>query len=668
MKKLITLCTIFIASLFLSSCGDSSCNTPIALPMGNVALANGSVADGPIYNAIVEFYDMNGTSLTTEPSVVRTDDSGKYQAVIHNMPSQYRVVVREGSDSSVDGDMNANDENNSIILSSIVTRDEGNETVGHVTPATTLVDSIVEDGALPFDEATDLVKEQLGGVNIGEDLSKLDPSKHDVANKLGNLVALLTKMVPLEDKKITFKAVAKIVIKKKIKITINNMGLNIEELNLTAITNEAKALGAEVTADDMEKIASVESVILEQLTALMEKIKAIDTMSDEDKEEALVAYNAFFELLAKVKETNLDELNKDTLKLFVYNLQESVKAILDEMGRKDIGSDDIDFVSNLVKEHLGEDVNDYNKSVVKALQEYKDVIKLVDGNSEVDISLKKVIKLIYKNSDLDALTAIKQALGDNTNLQELLKAVEAMLKQSDTPQLQALLEDFLATKMAQTIEDQNGSVGGDEIAKGANEVVNNPELIETLKVQVSSKIEIKGKAKKEQLMFEDRMKLVVIDKVVKDIKVNIKIKVFTEVAQDNAEALYEELLKQFMGLVNRDAQTIQTHIESLELIITNLFNGFNGATFEEKFSLAIKIVQDIKSDTTADEIKTVFKLKTVVETKLVTNVNAHFISIEEAEVKENIVPYKPLPKVITLPQPKLSTMPSDMLTNIKVTI
>ncbi len=666
MKKLITLCTIFIASLFLSSCGGSSCNTPIALPEGNNAI--GSVADGPIYNAIVEFQDMNGTPLSTEPPVVLTDMEGKYRADIHNMPSQYRVVVREGSDSGVDGEENANDENNSIILSSIVTRDEENETVGHVTPATTLVDSIVEDGALPFDKATDLVKEQLGGVDIGEDLSKLDPSKHDVANKLGNLVALLTKMVPSEDRKITFKAVAKIVIKKKIKITINNMGLNIEELNLTAIANEAKALGAEVTADDMEKIASVESVILEQLTALMEQIKAIDTMSDEDKKEALVAYNALFELLAKVKETNLDELNKDTLKLFVYNLQESVKAILDEMGREDIGSDDIDFVSNLVKEHLDEDVDKYKERVVNALQGYKDVIKLVDGNSEVDISLKKVIKLIYKNSDLDALTAIKQALGDNTNLQELLKAVEAMLKQSDTPQLQALLEDFLATKMAQTIEDQNGSVSGDEIAKGANEVVNNPELIETLKVQVSSKIEIKGKAKKEQLMFEDRMKLVAIDKVVKDIKVNIKIKVFTKVAQENAEALYEVLFKRFVKPQGSDAQTLQTHIESLELIIANLFNGFNGATFEEKFSLAIKIVQDIKSDTTADEIKTVFKFKTAVETKLVTNVNDDVVTIEEDEVKENIAPYKPLPKVITLPQPKLSTMPTEMLTNIKVTI
>lgn len=495
-----------------------------------------------------------------------------------------------------------------------------------------------------------------------------DPNKHDVANKLGNLVALLTKMVPSEDKKITFKAVAKIVIKKKIKITISNMGLDIQELNLTAIANEARELGAEIALDDMEKIASVESVILDQLSTLMEKIKAVATMSDEDKKEALVAYNALFELLAKVKETNLDELDEETLKLFVANLQESVKAILDEMGREDIGSDDIDFVSNLVKEHLGEDVNDYKKSVVKALQEYKIVIKLVVGDTKVNISLKKVIKLIYKNSDLDALTLIRQALGDNKNLEELLKAVEAMLVQSDTPELQALLEDLLATKMAQTIEDQNGSVSGDEIANGANEVVNNPELIATLKVKVSLKITIKAKAKKEQLTFQDRMELVAINKVVKDIKVNIKIKVFTKVAQDNAEALYEELLKQLMGLANSDAQTIQTQIESLELIITNLFNSFSVATFEEKFSLAIKIVQDIKSDTTADEIKTVFKLKIVVETKFVTNVNDGVVTIEEDEVKENIVPNKPLPKVITLPQPKLSTMPSDMLTNIKVTL
>lgn len=666
MKKLITLCTIFIASLFLSSCGGSSCSAPVALPAGNVA--SGSVADGPIYNAIVEFYDMNGTPLTTEPSVVRTDDSGKYQALIHNMPSQYRVVVREGSDSSVDGDINANDENNSIILSSIVTRDEGNETVGHVTPATTLVDSIVEDGALPLDEATDLVKEQLGGADIGEDLSKLDPNKHDVANKLGNLVALLTKMVPSEDKKITFKAVAKIVIKKKIKITISNMGLDIQELNLTAIANEARELGAEIALDDMEKIASVESVILDQLSTLMEKIKAVATMSDEDKKEALVAYNALFELLAKVKDTNLDELDEETLKLFVYNLQESVKAILDEMGREDIGSDDIDFVSNLVKEHLDKDVNEYKKSVVKALQEYKIVIKLVVGDTKVKISLKKVIKLIYKNSDLDALTAIKQALGDNTHLEELLKAVEAMLAQSDTPQLQALLEDLLATKMAQTIEDQNGSVSGDEIAKGANEVVNNPELIATLKVKVSLKITIKAKAKKEQLTFQERMELVAINKVVKDIKVNIKIKVFTKVAQDNAEALYEELLKQLMGLASSDVQALNNQIKGFELFVTDLFKSFNAVEFKEKLTITIKIVKQVTDDKTVDAIKTIFKLKVVVEAKFVVNTDDGVVTIEEDEVKENIVPAKPLPKVITLPQPKLSTMPSDMLTNIKVTL
>jgi len=664
MKKLITLCTIFITSLFLSSCGGSSCNNGAVVAAADTKVAVGNVVDGPIYNAIVEIYDMNGTLLAT----TITDENGRYSVEVSNLPVQYRVVIREGGDSGVDGEMNANDENNTFIMSSIVTRDdnnESNESVGHVTPATTLLDSIVEDGALPMDDAKALLKDQLGA-DLDDDLAKLDPTKHDLANKLGNLVALLSKMVPSNDRQISFKAVAKIVIKKKIKIKITNTGLDISDLNLTAIANEAKELGADVSQEDIDKVASVETIIKEQLEAVMSKIKTVAVMSDEDKKEALVAYNALFELLAKIQEANLEELNEEELKLFVYNLQESVKAILDEAGIADIGSDDIDFIANLVKENLDKDVEEYKTKIVKAVTEYKVVIKMVTGDSKQKISLKKVIKLVYKNSDVDALENIKKALGDEAILAELLKSVEELLAQSDSNDLQNVLEDILAAKMAQTIEDNNGSITGDDVASDANQTVKNVELVETLKVKI--KIKVKIKAKKTKLSTTEKAQLIAVKKVVTDIKINIKAKVFTKVSAKSSDDMYGELLKELESLYNSDIEALKEQVQALNLFVTNLAEAFNADEFKQKVSVTIKVVQKIKIDTTVDQVKTVYKLKIVVKTKFVENKDDSVVIIEEEEVDEYKEPFKALPKVIILPQPKVPSMTEEMLTNIKVTI
>lgn len=664
MKKLITLCSIFIASLFLSSCG-SSCNNNAVVVAPAAKVAVGNITDGPIYGATVEIQDMNGTVLAT----TTTDENGRYSVEVVDLPRQYRVVVRNGSDSGVDGEQNANDENNSIIMSSTVTRDdsnETNETVGHVTPATTLLDSIIEDGALPEDAQNHL--EEQFGVTLDKDLTKLDPTKHDLANKLGNLVALLAKMVPTDDRAISFKAVAKIVIKKKIKVKVTNTGVDFEDLNLSDIANEAKELGADVSDEDVEKLASVEDLIKNQLQGVMDKIKAVATMSDEDKKEALVAYNGLFELLNKIAEANLDELDEEELKLFVYNLQESVKAILDEAGISDIGADDIDFISNLVKENLDQDVDEYKAKVVKAVSEYKIVIKMVTGDSKQSISLKKVIKLIYKNSDVDAMGLIKKALSDDAILAELLKAVEALVAQSDSEELQDTLEDILAAKVAKTIEDNNGTVNNDDVASDANATVNNPELVSVVKIKIATKIKIKIKAKTQKLTYKEKAELIAVKKVIKDIKVNIKVKVFTKVSVQSVDDMYAELLKQLEALYNSDIDALRDQIKALNLFVTDLSKTFDAVEFEEKVTVTLKVVQKISVNTTVDSVKTIIKLKVVVVEKFVVNEDSSVVIIEEDEIEENEVPLEPLPRVITLPQPKVPSMPQEMLTNIKVAI
>ncbi|MBN2824324.1 MAG: carboxypeptidase regulatory-like domain-containing protein [Campylobacterales bacterium] len=665
MKKLIMLISLFTASLFLSSCGSSCNTTPIVAAANKVAVGN--VVDGPIYNAIVEIYDMNGTLLAT----TTTNEEGRYSVEVPNLPTQYRVVVREGRDSSVDGEINANDENNSFIMSSIVTRDdnnESNESVGHVTPATTLVDSIVEDGALPMDDARDLVKERMG-LELKEDLSKLDPKKHDLANKLGNFVALLAKMVPSDNRKLSFKAVAKIVIKKKIKIKISNSGLEIDDLNLSEIAHEAKELDPNgVSLEDIDKIASIEQLVKDQLIEVMSKIKAVAIMNDEDKKEALVAYNALFELLDKIREANLDELDEEELKLFVYNLQESVKAILDTAGIKDISSDDVDFIANLVKENLGSDVNEYKAKVVKAVIDYKVVIKMVTGGDKKHISLKKVIKLIYKNSDINTLSDIKQALTNEAVLAQLLKAVEELLAQSDSVDLQDVLEDILAAKMAQTIDDKNGTISGDDVDQDADKTVKNRELVTTLKVKIAIKVKIKTKAKTTKLTINEKAQLIAVKKVIQDIKVNVKVKIFTKAFATNADAMYEELLKKLEELYNGDMDALRDQIKALNLFVSDFSQAFSIVEFEEKISVTFKFVQQVKGDIEVDSIKTVAKLKVVVVAKFVINTKDSVVIVDEEEVKVNEVPYKPIPRVITIPQPKILSMPLEMLTNIKVAI
>lgn len=670
MKKFLSIITIFMVSMFFSSCGSSSNSTSVVekevekVEVIPLYQAIGSVVDGPIYNAKVDIVDINDSSLIYASTT--TDENGRYSVPVENLPLVYRVLVYDGQDSGVDGEINSNDEPQPFTMSAIVHRDDNNESnnsVGHVSPATTMVDSIVEDGALPFEEATELVNDSFG-LEKGTDLSKEDALKNDVVNKLNNLIALLTKAIPSTNKKVVFKSIVKTVIKKKIKIKVTNTGMDIKDLNLTDIATTARGLSPDdISLEDIEKLGKVEIVIKTKITKTIKTIRVISTITPEQQKEAVAAKSALEELLKEIQNRELDELNIDELTHLVDNLEVGIRAVLDGTDLNTSGPDDIDFIGLMVRENLAEDPLNYKDNLVKAMKDYKVVTK-----KTTSIKVKKVIKYVYKNTSLDNLDNILKSLNNDNILDELLRTLSGDI--GENSETEDILSDMFASRLAKNIDDNNGSIEPKNITENANETILNPILVETVETRVKIKIKIKIKAHSKKLTHREKSEVIAVKKIIYDIKINIKIRTFTEVSKTATEDLFDEVSNSLEdGYAQGNMDALLDQIRALELLIVDLSEVFNPVEYKETIKTTIKIVETIRLDTTIDPVVTLAKIKIVIKTKIIVYGETGLITISEDEAKkskEKLV--LPKPVSIKLPQPTLKSMPKEFQTPLELKI
>jgi len=644
MKKLSIIVAIIATGLMMVGCGSSNNTAPTSNTEPQVISyqVSGSVVDGDVVGATVEIYDMNGTLLAT----TTTDENGNYSVNVEDLPKLYRVVVKGGEDKGVDHEANENDEGLGFEMGAIVERDaDANSSEAHINPATTLVKEIVESGELPLEEAEDAVKKGFG-VEDNRSLAKIDAQKHNVMNRVGNLIALLAKMTPVEDKDISLKAIAKVVVKAKIKVDIGDTGVNLDDLNLSSIFDEVEG----VSDQEVEKLVASEEVIKAQLAKVIVKIKVASTISQEEQKEVVSSYATLQELLQTIDESLLEELDNQKLQLIVTNLEQSIKAVLDSSDLNSSDSDTIDLVSEIIKANLASDIDTLKLKVVVASKSYKKHKKH---------KIKKLVKYIYKNIDLESFDKFGEMLDDEAIVDELEESANDIatraVEDGEIPsELDDELSDALASNIAKKVED--GAITTDSIKEANEEVVKNDLLVESLKVNI--KIKVKIKAKKSKLSNEDRVKCKASKKVVNTIKVNVKIKKFTQTTYDNSAKFYDTLV----ATMQDDLDNLKKQIDALELLLLDLNEKYDQSTFDEANDQAKEYLEAIENDSAVDRVKTIVNIKIKIEIKVVTKVDIK-IDIDEAKVVEK----SDKPRTIKLPQPKLPNMPSEFATPISVT-
>jgi len=669
MNRLILSILVIVSSLVMIGCGGNNSGQTF---LNTKTTIKGSVVDGPISGAVVKIFGVDENSSILYGTTT-TDENGSFSIEgIDNLPAVYRVVVNDGKDNGVDTVADNNDESLGFEMSAMVNRDnsDSNDSIANVSPATTIVDKIVEDGTMPLEEAQQTVAKSFG-LDEGTVLAKLDNKKHSVGNKVGNLIGFLTKISPIEDKNIVIKAIVKLVVKKDINVKVSDTNVDIDNLDIDKLLQEVNQTSPNsISPNDMDKIKDTQQIIKDTLVNLLDSIKTADSITEDEAKEATAHKVALDALLAEIERLTSLEIDSDELKLLVTNTKETIKALLDDNNTEETkSSDNIDFVLSLIKANLDKDLSDVKKFVIKASNDYKIIIKIVDGNVKIKVksksNIKHIIKLIYKNCDMNSTDKIKTALEDEAILEEIEKSADdinstSIVETGEMPdELSNELSDTLADQIATKIED--GNITADTVKTVTDNSVRNPELVEAIKIRVKIKIDIKIKAKTKVLSEDDNIDYIASKDVIKNIKVNVKVRTFTSTHKTNCNA-YANSLKNTL----KSSVKIKIKVKAVNLNVVDLSDTNNLSIPQELLDL----IEKLSGYSDIDFYKSTYKIKIKIKKDLVKL----SITVKQTikDIDEHIDDYKepivvPI-RTLKLPQPSLPDMPSEFANPIEVEI
>jgi polyhydroxyalkanoate synthesis regulator phasin len=661
---------ILTLSWMLIGCNSDNTGTTTMVKKYNVS---GSVVDGPIYGATVTIVDVNDS--TKIYGTTTTDENGTFNiSDIAGLPAVYRVVITDGKDSGVDTQVDENDDNSSFEMSAMVKRDdsdESNTSTANVSPATTLVDKLVEDGKIPLDEAETRVANSLG-LDTNTSLSKVDNRENSVGNKAGNFIGTVARITPVEDKNLVIDAIVKLIINGELNVTITDTRVDISQFEMMIVLKEVnKTTPLALSPDDVFKMEITQDLIKENIASLLETIKTADTVTDDEKKEALSTKIALDTLIQEIRTETSDGLDISTLKRIVNDTKEVIKGLIENQGTSITSDETIKFVKNLIKGNFDKDIKDIKEDIIKAAEKFHFVIRRVKPDIKITtkLSITNMITLVYANSDLNNTDKISDML-DDTFLDELATSADAIaevkagiVETGEIPQeVGQELEDTVAEQIAGVIE--TGEIPTvDNVKTMTDNSVKNPLLVETLTTKVKVKVNIKVKAKTNVLSQEDNINLVASTQVITNIKVHVKVKTtFNETNKGNCDK-YETHIKE--TLVNNQTN-IKIAIQSVNIERVNLdLNDINYTT-----QSLIDVVNTISTKVNVDSIKTISTIKIKIEEDF-TNPN---ITSEETltTIQDDLPSYEQLitiPKrTLSLPQPSLKDMPTEFATPIEVTL
>jgi len=672
MNKILKNITLLSAMGILLGCGGNNNGQTFVVdaptPPVSYKVA-GTVVDGPIYGALVKIVDVKDNSIVY--GTTKTDENGAFTIDISGLPKLYKVLIQDGKDAGVDTQVDANDKNTSFRMSATVKRAENNETntsVANVSPASTLVDKIVETGEMPLEDAQKSVAQSFG-MDSNISFSKLDMRKNTVANKISNLIALFTSIAPIDNKDVVLKALANMLKNKDINISVTNLGTNINDFNLTKLFDNIKKLDANnMSENDGEKILKIEALVKVKLVNLLSKIKVATSINDEEKRDALSSKLALDSLMGEIKTLTSDEINQDELKLLMDNMQEITKAFLDDSKNLDMSSpDNIDFLQGLTKENLNLNISDIKVYIIKASKDYRELTKTISSHR-----VKSIIKSIYKHISIKKYQNIKKLLATPEVLDEVSQTATAIEKESNNIvetgeiplELAKTLEDTVAGELANKIDNNASNFNRKTIQEARVNIVQNTTLINTFKKNI--KIKVKLKAKKAKLTKAEKRDFLAVKQVINTVKVNVKIKKFTQVSADSADNYY----KTIQSLQDKTA-SLQELIDSLKLTIVDLKKPFDKAKFESTRQASVNIIKRVQTTNNYDSVKSINNIKIEIENNFIAKPNnniADIITQVDNKFDTLVKPIQIKKRILSLPQPRLENAPKEFSTPIKVEI
>ena len=606
----------------------------------------GSVVDGIIYDGKINISDMDGNSLGS----TTTDTKGRYSLYIPKLPKQYKVSVDGGKDSGADGEINENDQDSSFGMNAIVDReDSGDDSMANISPATTIVADIVEDGAIGVDDARDMVNDSLG-LAMGTKLCKLDPTSNDKANRAGAFFAMLAELMPTTNKRMVFKSISKVIITKKIKVKISNTTTDIDDLALEDI---ARGVG-DISEYNIQKIIKSKIVIKTVIKRTIESTEVARNISRTSQNLVLSHRASWRIMLKKMDSLDLDMLNSNDLTLILDRVRDSMSAILDDSESLIVSDNDsVDLIGDMINENLDLDSSLLVSKMVKVSTSYQKIrIKIKSSYSITHkVKLKKMIAKIYKNSDLNYLDSLIADLEDEDKLESIDRVTGEIESKttSDMSDVEDAMQDVIASKIA-SAKTEDGVIPTEDSLK---EVVVDDGLYESVKKVVKIKREIKIKT---TITQEDRVKLVSSFTVMESIKASVKSKTYTRIDSSATDAMLENLNSTLQD-AQSDIEEYQNRILALQLYLADLTKIFNTTTYTTKVSNSISVVKKIKTKSTVSIIKTIKKIKIVIVKKFVKDTS----NSDEIDVDNNIVIPDPKVRKIRLPQPMLESLPSKKI-------
>jgi hypothetical protein len=405
----------------LSSCGgggggstSTGDENPPTQTVQTVSVS-GVATDGPIYGATVEIFAKTDTAfinvLGSATTSVENTTIGEYSITgIENLPAEYVVRVSGGKDAGPDGIKNDNDEESFEMLSVAKYSSGSASATVHISPATTLVAKLVENGK-NIDTANQTIKTALG-LASDVDLTKDNPKENDTANKAGTVIAQIINSIGVSDKGAVLDAIAKSFQEKNTKLVdISDIEVNVDDVDFGDIADKIKATNGDAISDaQIEKMKNTQTTTLmkKMVKNTTQKIKAVNLLNKDDKTSAIAAHKASLQMRQIIQDTDLSSLDTDKLSNN-YDAIETGFATLIDSDIANLTTDNFDIVANVIMDNKTTDTAKIKSIAIKTKEikgDKKQLMKQIYssvGASEFDkidsMDLSDFDSLIIDNTD-----------------------------------------------------------------------------------------------------------------------------------------------------------------------------------------------------------------------------------------------------------------------------
>ena len=594
---------IFASSLLFTACGGGDSTTTSSTSKNTII--SGTVVDGPIYDANVSVYNLDGKYLGSTITSNVNGKLGDYTLSIANLPSKYIIKVTGGKDAGLDGMKDDNDKNSFDMTSRGQSSTNKTTATVHISPATTVMSNMIKDSNLTYEQANKKMIKSLGLPN-GFDLTTTNPKTNDIASRACTFVAQILNTVPSDNNEELLKVIARnfndSADNNKPVASITSTNVDVLDLNLTQITYNMDGIDQN-SIDKMKKSSKLLNRTIRQ--ALL-KTKAIDFQSNDDKKEAIASNEALEQLSLHIQKEDIDTFDINKLESLAIKLEESFKEILKD-DIHNLNGTNIQIVSSVVKNNLDKNMSTISTSIKQIAKHTKNI----------DKTTVNIYVIIYNKIDINQSEKVS-----NVNQSDILSLYDDMKDEDNS--IKALLEQTVATRVSVYIKDSNSTIQSDKIDLIRDDIIKNDLLKDKLaNIAINQKSDEDYERKSATLTFES-------------INKNIQKEYFKydSTTQQVSDDLEQKTLKKLQEVLDDNTKTLEEKFAIIKAIELNtklidLNKNFDSNKYDSSLNTLNNLSKELSDKKQANnniDLDTSYKN---IEKKLYNN-SENNISIEDS--------------------------------------